>query len=116
MNEQIIQALKQLNIPTFYGWYDDSIQDTHITFFSYSDNDTGFEDDENTAIDLYYQIDIWSFENIEELKKKVKKALKDIGFVYIAGNDDFEQKNNKRLYHKAMKFYIEVQADRLWHK
>lgn len=111
MNEQIIQALKQFDIPVFYGWYDNSIQNTHITFFSYSDNDTGFEDDESTAIDLYYQIDLWSYENIEELKKNVKNALKNIGFNYIAGNDDFEAKNDKRLYHKAMKFYIEGQEE-----
>lgn len=111
MNEQIIERLKQFNIPVFYGWYDDSIKDTHITFFNYSDNESNFEDDDNTTIDLYYQFDIWSYENIEQLKKDVKKALKDIGFIYIAGNDDFETKNNKRLYHKAMKFYIEVEED-----
>lgn len=111
MNEQIIQALKQFNIPIFYGWYDDSIQNTHITFFSYLDNESEFEDDENTAMDIYYQIDLWSYENIESLKKQVKQALKDIGFNYISSSDDFEQKNNKNLYHKAMKFYIEVQEE-----
>lgn len=111
MNELIIQALRQFNVPIFYGWYDESINDTHITFFSYSDNESNFEDDENTSMDLYYQIDIWSYENIEELKKNVKKALKDIRFNYIVGNDDFEQKNNRYLYHKAMKLYIEVQEE-----
>ena len=35
MNEQIIERLKQFNIPVFYGWYDDSIKDT---FLNLSDN------------------------------------------------------------------------------
>ena len=51
MNQQIIERLKQFNIPVFYGWYDDSIKDTHITFFNYSDNESSFEDDDNTTID-----------------------------------------------------------------
>lgn len=109
MNKEIIKALKPLGVPVLYGWYDESLNKTHITFFTFNEVPEDYSDDEYESIENYIQVDIWSKENVEELKKKVKKAMKDNGFRFIEGKDQFEP--DYKLYHKAMRFYIATKED-----
>ena len=37
MNKKILEALAPLGYPVLYGWYDESLNKTHITFFQYDE-------------------------------------------------------------------------------
>ncbi len=87
-------------IHTEYGWYNQEINKTHISFCFLSETDIDFSDDEAEGVQITVQVDIWSKEDCPKLKKKVKKILKKSGFQYQKGMDDFEEE--KGLYHKAL--------------
>lgn len=91
------------------GWYNQDINDTHITFCYMSDTDTQHSDDTNEAEEYYIQVDVWDREDCFLLKRKVKKLLKNAGFTYFAGNDDYEQ--DTKLYHKAARFYFVINTE-----
>lgn len=104
LNQLIFKVLNPLGVPVEYGWYDENIKDTHITFFQFLEKNEEFCDDEEIQTGHYIQVDIWSKENVENLKKKVKSALKEADFSFQEGQDFFE--NDTKIYHKAMRFYI----------
>lgn len=104
MNKKILEALKDLGVPVLYGWYDESLNKTHITFFTFSEIPEDYSDDDYENLESYIQIDIWSRENVESLKRQVKKAMKNKDFRYTDGRDQFE--TDTKLYHKALRFYI----------
>lgn len=104
LNKLVIEALENLCYPVEYGWYDKEINDTHITFFQYNEVPVEHSDDEEEIIAHYVQVDLWSKENTEQLKKDVKAALKESDFIYQDSNDQFE--TDTGIYHKAMRFYI----------
>lgn len=110
MNEIILEALAPLEYPVLYGWYDESLNKTHITFFQYNELPNDYSEDTNEVLEHYYQIDIWSKTNTEKLKKGVKKAMKKAGFRFTDGSDQFE--TDTKIYHKAMRFFIaEIEGD-----
>ena len=55
------------------GWYNQDINDTHITFCYMSDTDVNHSDDTNEGEEYYIQVDIWSREDCFMLKRRVKK-------------------------------------------
>ena len=65
------------------GWYNQDINDTHITFYYITDTDANHSDDKNEAEEYYIQVDIWSEEDCFLLKRKIKKLLKKAGFTYF---------------------------------
>mgnify|MGYP007099064080 FL=1 len=91
------------------GWYNQDINDTHITFYYITDTDANHSDDKNEAEEYYIQVDIWSEEDCFLLKRKIKKLLKKAGFTYFAGNDDYEQ--DTKIYHKAARFYFSINTE-----
>lgn len=91
------------------GWYNQDINDTHITFYYITDTDANHSDDKNEAEEYYIQVDIWSEEDCFLLKRKIKKLLKKAGFTYFAGNDDYEQ--DTKIYHKAARFYFLINTE-----
>lgn len=104
--ELVTTALASLNIPIIYGWYDSSLDTTHITFLEYDNLKDEFADDEATTEEHYIQVDIWT-KDIEEaqiLKKQVKQLLKADGFFYQDGQDQYE--NDTELWHIAQRFLI----------
>lgn len=104
MNKKILESLKDLGVPVLYGWYDESLNKTHITFFTFNEIPEDYSDDDYESLENYIQVDIWSKENVESLKRKIKKAMKDNGFRYTDGRDQFEI--DRKLYHKALRFCI----------
>lgn len=86
------------------GWYDENINNTHITFLLEQDIEKNHADDINASEEVMIQVDIWSKNSKEsrELKKKVKKILKDNNFLYETGQDFYELES--KLFHKAMRF------------
>lgn len=104
----ICDILKPLNITVIEGWYDENINDTHVTIQEYLEQENNFEDDTESEIIHNIQLDIWSKNSLEsyELKKNIKKILKQNNFTDYQGQDFYETET--KIYHRAMRFtYIE---------
>lgn len=85
------------------GWYDEKIKDTHITLWALDDNEGGFSEDDAEYEEGFIQINIWGIYDCIDLKKRVKKMLKEAGFMYESGNDNYE--DDTKIYVKQMRFY-----------
>ncbi|MEN8079374.1 hypothetical protein ABFP60_20685 [Clostridioides difficile] len=107
--EIIAKALESISlkgITVVQGWYDENINDTHITFCELSDRSNNISDDEEEDIVHILQIDIWSKKDEWKLKKEVKKLMLNNDFGYIEGQDFFEP--DTKIYHKSLRFnYLE---------
>jgi hypothetical protein len=105
IDNALSSALTPLSISSFYGWYDEDIQKTHVTFIQLNDADVDYSDGEAEATEYYIQVDIWSKENIESLKKVIKTAMKTINSTYYGGQDFYEK--DTKIFHKVLRFYIQ---------
>lgn len=107
--EVIAKALESISlkgITVVQGWYDENINDTHITFCELSDRSNNISDDEEEDIVHILQIDIWSKKDEWKLKKDVKQLMLNNDFGYIEGQDFFEP--DTKIYHKSLRFsYLE---------
>ena len=107
--EIIAKALESISlkgITVVQGWYDENINDTHITFCELSDRSNNISDDEEEDIVHILQIDIWSKKDEWKLKKEVKKLMLNNDFGYIEGQNFFEP--DAKIYHKSLRFnYLE---------
>lgn len=107
--EVIAKALDPISskgICVVQGWYDENINDTHITFCLLSDRSNNISDDEEEDITHTIQVDIWSKTDEWKLKNEIKKLMLSHDFGYLDGSDFFE--TDTKIYHKAMRFnYLE---------
>lgn len=105
----ISEALKEISdrgIIVVEGWYDKTINDTHITFCKLSDRTNNVSDDIEEDIEHIFQVDIWSKKDEWKLKKEVKKLMLENDFGYISGENFYEEETE--IYHLALRFnYLE---------
>lgn len=98
-------ALNKLDIQSFYGWYDEDICETHVTFTLITDTEGNYSDDEAETVTYLVQVDIWSKKNMEELKKTIKYAMRTLdNCTYSDGADLYE--DDIKIYHKALRFNV----------
>ena len=103
--EIIAKALEEISkrgITVVQGWYDENINDTHITFCELSDRSNNISDDEEEDIAHTIQVDIWSKKDEWKLKKEVKNLMIKNDFGYYGGEDFFE--TDTKIHHKAFRF------------
>ena len=103
--EIIAKALEEISkrgITVVQGWYDENINDTHITFCELSDRSNNISDDEEEEVSYIVQVDIWSKKDEWKLKKEVKKLMLKNDFGYDGGQDFFE--TDTKIHHKALRF------------
>lgn len=101
-----LESISNKGITVVQGWYDENINDTHITFTILSDKSNNISDDVEEDISHIIQVDIWSLEDEWELKKEVKKLMLLKEFGYIEGQDFYEL--DTKIYHKSLRFnYLE---------
>ncbi|MDK0737884.1 hypothetical protein P5E70_04430 [Clostridium perfringens] len=104
----VSETLEPLNIMVIEGWYDNELNKTHITVHEYLESEESFQDDEASELEHNIQVDIWSKDSVEayNLKKQVRKLLKENGFKFTSGQDLFE--SDTKIYHKGLRFtYLE---------
>lgn len=105
IDTQLGTLLDDTDIEYFYGWFDKDINDTHVTFTLISDNEEDYSDDNAESINYLIQVDIWSKENMEDLKKIIKKCIKSMdNCTYSDGADLYE--TDVKIYHKALRFNV----------
>lgn len=103
---EALESISKRGITVVQGWYDENINNTHITFCELSDRSNNISDDEEEDVAHTIQIDIWSKKDEWKLKKEVKKLMLSNDFGYIDGQDLFE--TDTKIYHKALRFsYLE---------
>lgn len=107
--ENLIELLKKnMPIPISYGWFDENIKGTHLTFFVLSEKPYFFDDDDFDYIKQTFQFDIWSqSENPYKYYPQLRELLKSNGFNYITMQGFNEKENN--IFHLALRFEITKQ-------
>lgn len=106
----IHDTLIPLGFPVTYGWYDKKFKDTHISFFVIMEIPEAYSEDMEEITSIHIQVDLWSKDD-SKLNKKIKSALKKVGFYFSESRNDFE--TDTLIYHKAMRFkyYLEEEQE-----
>lgn len=86
------------------GWYDESLKHLHVTLWKLRDYEAGHSDDECDIEGAEIQVNIWSESDQQELVKRIKKLMKEKGFLYTEGNDQAEPDTG--IFMNAMRFRI----------
>ncbi len=110
MDDKIYELLQE--IPNVYeGWYRKEIQKTHVTFLEYNLTPDAFEDDDYSELNVAYQFDVWgkNKDEVKETDKKIKKILKENGFLWIDRKKDFEIETE--IYHYGNRFIISISKE-----
>ena len=111
INNDIITALSELDVPVFPDFYDLKIDrydengnklqrlNEWMTFNNVSDTPSMFADDEDIFSESLFDIHFYSpnGKTAVEMKKKIKKCMRKGGFSIESAKTEFE--NNTRLYH-----------------
>lgn len=99
-------ALKEVHdsgIQVVQGWYRKDIKKTHVTLWDLGETDDGHSDDDAEGVQQSVQVTIFSKEDEVALAAKIKKLMKQHGFLFEARNaDDSEPQNG--IYMKAQRF------------
>lgn len=106
---RVLESISSRGVTVVQGWYDENINNTHITFCELSDRSNNSSDDEEEDILHTVQIDIWSLKDEWQLKKEVKKLMLNNDFGYVEGQDFFE--TDTKIYHKSLRFNYLEEAD-----
>lgn len=102
INNLIIKTLSPFKIPCAYRKYSGR-EKTYITFFTVNNYDENFSNDEEETEVYSLQIDLFSKEDVTNLKKQIKEALKD-AFSEVTYQDFYE--DDTRTYHIAFRCYF----------
>lgn len=107
----IYEILSSLECSVRYGWYDESMQSTHVTYFIVREAVDESLDDEIDSLAYSVQIDIWSMsDDDKKIKKQIIKLLRAQGFGFEDSADLFE--TDTKIYHKSMRFnYVKEVAE-----
>lgn len=104
INKLVIEALKYLKVPVSFQKYSGK-ESTYITFFTYLEQGEQYADNEEKATGYYIQLDVWSKSDYTELIENIKDQMRAAGFIRTYAADLFEE--DTKIYHKAMRFYIQ---------
>lgn len=109
MVNAVYETLSVLPYPVRQGWYDENMNETHVTFCIALESPEDYEDDDEVTMNYVIQVDVWSKEDHEGIVKEIKKIMKKNEFTHIDSVDLFE--TDTKIYHKAMRFnyYKEVE-------
>lgn len=105
----VSSILEPLEVPTIYGWYDENLKQTHITFLEFDNLESEFADDEATQEEHYIQVDLWTFdvEESQSIKAQIKELMKENDCLYQGGQDLPEpQSDGSCLFHIATRWLI----------
>lgn len=106
INSIVSSVLSNFNIPVRYRKYSGS-EPTYITFFEIQNYNEDYSEDINETEVHSLQIDLWSKNDVTQLKKYIKQALKS-NFEDVTYQDLYE--SDTKTYHIAFRcyFYEEV--------
>ena len=77
-------ALKALRYPVARAYYKGKPVSTYFTYQIIAGTPTAFADDDNTAMESTWRVDLYTKRNYTALLPKVIRALKDAGFYGVS--------------------------------
>lgn len=102
----IAEVIGITGVHTEEGWYNQDINETHITFYFMSDEEIDFSEDTNENEEYYIQVDIWS-KDTKECYDGVN--LVDVKNAAFRAYDSWEESvEDHSTFLKANKRYKEV--------
>ena len=60
IEDLVYQTLSSIECPVRYGWYDENMQSTHVTYFIIQESPEMDSDDEMESLAYNIQVDVWS--------------------------------------------------------
>ena len=72
IEDLVYQTLSSIECPVRYGWYDENMQSTHVTYFIIQESPEMDSDDEMESLAYNIQVDVWSTTDDD---KKIKKQI-----------------------------------------
>lgn len=103
------EILTPLNVPVL--WQLRPQKPPGITYHFYNEQGELYGDGGEIAGSVACQIDIWSTVDYTNLKKQVKAAMKQCGFLFVDASDFFEE--DAKVYHCVLIFnyYYESEGE-----
>lgn len=103
IEELVYQTLSSIECPVRYGWYDENMQSTHVTYFIVTEAPGEDSDDDIESLTYTIQVDVWSMsDDDKKIKQQIIKLMRAQGFGFEDSADLFE--TDTKIYHKAMHF------------
>lgn len=88
------------------GWYDENINETHVTLWNLGTSPEAHSDDENDVIGGDVQITIFSAQDEVALGRRIKKLMVAAGFTWTGGDQDDTQSDGG-IYVKPQRFHYD---------
>lgn len=104
LDKLIMDTLKPLGVPVAKARYNQTA-DTYIVFIEYNQAPRINADDKELISKHFFQVDIFSSGNYNQLVKDVKKRMKEVGFGRMFESETYDEDMNK--YRKILRFNYE---------
>lgn len=104
LNNLIISTLNPLNVPVAKGRYNQKA-DTYIVFIEYNQAARMNADDIELITKHFYQVDVFSKGNFDDLVNDVRSRLIDAGFYRMFESQTFDEDMN--MHRAIMRFNYE---------
>lgn len=104
LNKLIRETLKPLNVPVAKARYNQS-SDTYIVFIEYNQAPRMSADDKEIMTKYFYQVDIFSKGNFDNLVKEVRERLTEAGFRRMFESETYDE--DMGYYRSIMRFNFE---------
>lgn len=88
------------------GWYDENINDTHVTLWNLGTSPAGHSDDADEVITGSVQVTIFSTKDEVALARRIKKLMVAAGFTWTGGDQDDTQSDGG-IFVKPQRFSYE---------
>lgn len=103
-----LAEISEEGISVAQGWYNESLHETHVTLWKQRGYEAGHADDDCDVEAGEIQVNIWSTQDQQALKARVKRLMKAGGFMFTEDNDQAEPDTG--VFTNAMRF-LKVQEN-----
>lgn len=100
----IRETLNPLGVPVAKANYNQTA-DTYIVFLEYNQASRMNADDEEVITKHFYQVDVFSKGNYNQLVDDVKERMKEVGFSRMFESETYDE--DMRMYRKILRFNYE---------
>lgn len=98
-----LEEISASGISVAQGWYKKDVKKTHVTLWDLGETEESYSDDGAEGTRRSVQVTIFSGRDEVVLAEKIKKLMKQYGFLFEGRNaDDSEPQNG--IYMKAQRF------------
>ena len=105
LNKLIRDALSPLGVPIAFANYNQTA-DTYIVFIEYNQASRLNADDKEVITKHFYQVDVFSKSNYNQLVIDVKERMKQAGFGRMFESETYDE--DMRMYRKILRFNYET--------